>query len=335
MKKSENDAWRSAIWRRLKKQLMWGILLLLIVIFAILDRNFLTWRNLINILNQNAYIIVVGVGVGMIMLSGGLDLSIGYQMSLNGVVMGTLMIHTNIPVVVVMLIGLVLGAFLSLVNGFLYVKLKVFPFIITLATMYMYQGLSYIITGSKNLTPMPNSFKILGQQSVGAIPIAIIIMVVVVLIGSFLLNKTYFGRYLYGLGGNQEAVRLAGVNTDKMYMIIYALTGVFVGLGTIMMGSRSGAYASTMGPGTEFTIIAGGMLGGIKMGGGGGSLSSVVVGVLIMALLSNGMQLMQLGTYPQYLVKGVVLIIAISMDTYRTLSAVRKAKHVLGSPEDE
>lgn len=324
---------KSKIWSVIKdiakKNFMLGILILLIALFGILDKSFFTFRNLVNVLNQNAYVIVVGVGVGMVMLCGGLDLSVGYQMSLTGVILGILMTKTNIPVWAVFLIGLAVGSFLSFINGYLYVKLKVFPFIITLATQYAYQGISYMITNSKNLTPLPASFKQIGQGSVFGIPNAIVIMIVIVVIGSFILNRTYFGRYLYGLGGNPEAIKLAGVNTDKTYLKIYALAGVFIGLGTIMLGARTGSYASTMGPGTEFTVLAGGFLGGIKMGGGGGGMSNIVIGVLIMAVLSNGMQLMQLGTYPQYLIKGLVLILAIGFDTYQSNMVIKRAKMVM------
>ena len=317
----------------LKTHIMYVVLLVLILFFSTQKSTFLSLTNLRNILDQSSYIIVVGVGVCLCMLSGGMDLSVGYQMSLVGVILALLMTKTPIPWPVCILITLVLGCVLSLVNGILFVKMSVFPFIITLATQYCYQGISYMISGSKTISDLPAAFKYIGQRSIGGVlPISIVIMVVCVLIGSFILNRTYFGHfYIYGLGGNPEAVSLAGVNTKKVYLLIYALAGLFIGLGTVMLVSRTGSAASSMGPGTEFTIIAGGMLGGIKLGGGGGKISSVVVGILILSVLSNGMQLMQLGNYPQYLAKGLVLIIAIGFDAHQSMAVLKKAKKVEGT----
>jgi len=148
------------------------------------------------------------------------------------------------------------------------------------------------------------------------------------------LNKTYFGRYVYALGGNVEAATLAGVNVKKNYYIIYIISGIFVSLGTIVLISRTGSSASSMGPGTEFTIIAGGILGGISLTGGTGKMSHIVLGVTILTILSNGMQLMQLGIYPQYIAKGLVLIIAIGIDTYQKDALIRRAKRVDGTPPE-
>ncbi len=328
---SERENFISAVLLWMKTHIMYLVLIILLVFFATQKPNFLSWRNLRNILDQSSYIIVVGVGVGLVMLAGGIDLSVGFQMSLNGVILGLLLTRTPIPWYVSIVICLVLGSLLSLVNGILYVKMKVFPFIITLATQYCYQGLSYMISGSKTIGSLPAAFKVIGQKSLCGLPISIIIMIVIVLIGSFILNRTYFGHfYIYGLGGNPEAVALSGVNTKRTYLLVYGLAGLFIGLGTVMLVSRTGSAASSMGPGTEFTIIAGGMLGGIKLGGGGGKISSIVIGVLILSVLSNGMQLMQLGNYPQYLAKGLVLISAIGFDAYQSSSVIRKAEIVFG-----
>ena len=312
----------------LRNSVMYLILVALMIFFAVQNDVFLTLNNLRNIINQASYQIIVGVGIGLVMLSGGMDLSVGYQMSLIGVCMGWLMSFTSIPWPVVFLIGILLGVVLSLFNGILTVKLQVFPFILTLATSYIYQGISYTITQTQTYRNFPDMFKWFGQGKIGPIPVAIIIMVVCVVIGSLILNKTYFGRYIYGIGSNEKAVELAGVNVNRMKLVIYALAGVFVALGTIVLISRSGSSASSMGPGTEFTIIAGGILGGIKMGGGGGKMSSIVIGVLILTVLSNGMQLMQLNIYPQYIVRGFVLIFAIGFDTYQSMQVIKKAKQI-------
>ncbi len=314
----------------IRDHIMYFVLLVLIVVFSLQSDRFLTAINLRNILNQASYLIIVGVGVALIMLSGGIDLSIGYQMSLIGVVLGHLMTHTSMPIGLIIPLGLVMGCAMSLMNGLLYVWLGVFPFIITLATQYVFMGASFMISSSQTYFNFPEQFRVLGQGYVGPIPVAIIIMILVVAFGSVMLNKTYFGRYIYGLGSNAEAVELSGVNIQKIRIIVYTIAGFFTALGTIVFIARSGSSTSSMGPGTEFTLIAGAMLGGIRMGGGGGKISSVVIGVLILTVITNGMQMMQLDVYPQYMVKGLVLVTAIAMDSHQAKSIIRKAKLVKG-----
>ena len=316
----------------IKGHIMYVVMVCLIIFFSTQSKRFLTVANLTNIVNQSSYYIIVGVGIALIMLSGGIDLSVGYQMSLIGVVLGSLLTQSSLPLPLILLIGVVMGCMMSLLNGILFVKMGVFPFVITLATQYVFYGLSYSFSGSQTYTNFPAAFKVIGQGAVGPIPLPIIIMAVIVIIGSIILNRTYFGRYIYGLGSNAEAVKLAGVQANTIRLSVYALAGLFTAIGTIVYISRTGSSSSTMGPGTEFTLIAGALLGGIKMGGGGGKMSSMVVGVLILTLIQNGMQMMQMDTFQQYVVKGIVLVIAIWIDAAQTRRVVRQSKTVQGEP---
>lgn len=314
----------------LKSNVMYLVLVVMLIFFATQHPNFLTATNLKNIINQCAFQIIVGVGMVFVMLSGGMDLSVGYQMSVVSVLVGIMVTETNLPVFAVVLLAILAGVVLSLVNGILVARLKVFPFIITLATSYIYQGLSYTLSNAKSYLNFPAEFRAIGQGHLfGVIPNGIVIMVVCVIIGSILLRWTYFGRYVYGLGGNPVAISLVGVNVQRMQLIIYALAGAFVALGTVVLVSRAGSSSSTMGVGTEFTIIAGGMLGGLRLGGGGGKISSIVLGVILLTVLSNGMQLMGLKAYPQYIAQGLVLICALALDVAQRNSVVRKAKQVV------
>lgn len=317
----------------LKSHVMYLVLIVLVLFFTIQNPTFISFGNLRNIVNQSAYQIIVGVGLVFVMIAGAMDLSVGYQMSFAGVIMGKLLTDGwSIPLV--LLVGIVSCVLMNLLNCFLCIKFNVFPFILTLATQYLFMGLSYIWSGSKTFLNFPESFKSFGQGYLGPIPIAVIIMVVAVLFASFVLNKTYFGREVYAVGGNVEAATLAGINVRKIKYIIYIIAGFFVGLGTIVLISRSGSAASSVGPGTEFTIIAGGILGGISLKGGSGKISCIVLGVLILTVLSNGMQLMQLGIYPQYVAKGIVLIIAIGFDSYQKFRFIKRSKLVAGGPPD-
>lgn len=321
---------KSSMKNFLKNYIMYVILLALIIFFATQNSAFISLSNLRNILNSSAYQIIVGVGVAFIMLSGAIDLSTGYQISTIGVVCGMLMTNTSMPFGWVMVIGIALGVIFSLINGIIYVIFDTFPFMITLATQYILWGLSFIISKSNSSIGFPEGFKFIGQGYIGPVPFAIGVMIICVIFGAIVLNRTYFGRYVYGLGSNPQAIQLAGVNIKKMKLAIFALAGFFTALGTLMLISRAGSSSSTMGPGIEFTIIAGCMLGGIKMGGGGGKISSVIIGMLILTVLSNGMQLMQLGVYPQKVAMGVVLLVAIGFDVFQSKNMLKAAKLVKG-----
>ena len=293
------------------------VLLVLLLLFYCFAPKFMTIENIKNILVQNAYIIVSSIGMAFVIIGGGIDLSVGYQISLVGVITTISIQWFHLPVWCSVLIGLMTGTLLGAINGFLSVKLQVHPMVITLATMAIYQGISYIITNSNSIYGLPDSFKFIGQGKILGIPVSIIITVIVLIGATFFLSKTYPGRYIYALGGNGEAARLSGVNTSAMRVISFAICGFFVAVASILLVSRSGSMNSSVGAGTEFTCITAAVLGGVSMAGGEGKVWKVCVGAIILGVLSNGMQLVGLGVYPQYVAKGIILMAAISFDTYQ------------------
>jgi ribose transport system permease protein len=326
----------------LKEYVMYFVLAILVVIFAVATGGtFLRAQNLVNVINQNVYLIVIGVGITLIMLCGALDLSVGYQISTLATVMG-LMARDGYNTFVIILAGVALGVLLSTVNGAIYARLRVFPFIITLATQYILNGVTYLLSNSKTFREFDSAFTFLGGYKfrLGAfgglnLPLGILVMIVVVIIGAFILNMTYFGRNIYALGSNPDAVALSGVSVGRMRILVFAAAGVFFALGTILTIGRTGASSSGTGVGAEFTVMAGAMLGGIKMGGGGGKINNMVVGMLIIGLLNNGMNLMNLNQYFQYVAMGVVLLFAITLDTLQTESVEKRAKTVAVKPPEE
>ena len=326
----------------LKEMTMIFVLIGLLIVFAVLcnviqGRSFLSLANLLNILGQNAYLVIIGVGITFIMLGGGMDLSTGYLIATSGIVMAIL--NTNgmafIPSII---LGILLAIALSALNGAIYAWLKVFPFIITLATQYILNGAAFLLTGgiSKTFTSLSDGFKFLGGANVikfgaGAnLKSGIIVMIIMVIIGAFILNKTHFGRNVYALGSNPEAVALSGVSVGKMRIAVFALAGLFFGVAAIVNIGRVGAATNSMGVGTEFTVMAGCMLGGIKMGGGGGKMSNMVVGVLIIGVLNSGMNFLNMNQYWQYVALGVVLLAAIILDTLQAENVQKRAKLVAG-----
>ncbi len=326
----------------IKDYMMLLVLIGVIIVFAILGpmvagRNFLEPQNLLNILGQNAYMVILGIGITFIMLGGGMDLSTGYLISTVGVIMA-LVDQAVGNFAVTLLVGLAAGVIFSGFNGVVYSWLKVFPFIITLATQYMLNGATYLLSGGRTATyrDLSFGFKALGgyylDLGFGNLKTGVIFMIVLVLIGGFILNKTYFGRNVYAMGSNPEAVALSGVSVAKMRIAIFALAGLFFALAQVVNIGSLGSMNNSMGIGAEFTVMAGAMLGGIKMGGGGGRMRDMVIGVLIIGVLNSGMNFLNLNQYWQYVALGIVLLAAIILDTLQTESAKKKAKLVMGQP---
>ena len=325
----------------LKDYLMLIVLIVLIALFSILGpavagRSFFNFSNLLTMLNQNAYLVILGVGITFIMLGGGMDLSTGFLISTVGMAMA--LIEGS---VVAVICGILLAVLLSAFNGVMYSWLKVFPFIITLGTQYILNGVTYLLTdGISKTTYVSAALKNIGGFNIrigsGALKTGVLVMIAAVLVGSFILNKTYFGRNVYALGSNPDAVALSGVSVAKMRILIFALAGVFFGIGQIVnVGTTGGAVNQGLGIGAEFTVMAGAMLGGIKMGGGGGKMSNMVIGVLIIGVLDYGMSFLNINQYWKYVVLGIALLAAVTIDTLQTRAAENAAKRVTGQAPAE
>ena len=328
----------------LKDYMMVLVLIALLAVFGVLcpllvGRPFLTLPNLLNVLGQNAYMVILGVGITFIMLGGAMDLSTGYLISTVGIAMALINQHSNFAVTI--LCGILLAVLLSTFNGLVYSWLKVFPFIITLATQYVLNGATYLLSGGMTNTyrDLSEGFKILGGYNIpllgGSLKSGVLVMILMVAVGSFILNKTYLGRNIYALGSNPDAVALSGVSVAKMRILIFALAGFFFGIAQIVNIGKIGSVNNSMGIGAEFTVMAGAMLGGIKMGGGGGKMSNMVVGVLIIGVLNSGMNFLNINQYWQYVALGIVLLAAVTMDTLQTRAAANAAKKVTGQPPAE
>lgn len=298
----------------LQRNMPWFILLVICGIFAIFTDSFLAPRNLINILNQSSYVIIAAIGISLIMMSGALDLSTGYQMSLIGVIAGIMLSSQRLPILLIIALTLLLGVLLNVANAYIAHKLSLSLLMVTVGAMNIFQGLSYTISDAKVISNFPKAFKFLGQGYIGPVPFPIILTLVLFLVMNFFLTRTYWGRYVYALGGNVEASRLAGINVLRIKLMIATIAGILVGISTLMLISRLGTAQSSAGPGTEFTVITGVLVGGVSIRGGEGRLSGVVAGILIMAILANGMQMANLGVYAQFIVKGLIMLLAIGFD---------------------
>lgn len=290
------------------------MMLCLIVIFSFTSSSFLTVTNMMNLITQNTFYIICSVGMAFVMISGGIDLSVGYQMSLVGVVIAMLMTQYSLPVPIAVIIGLLLGTALGTFNGLIVTRLRLFPLIVTLAMSTVFQGISYMISGARTFRSYPDSFRVICTGSFLGINYDVYLAIAIVLIMEFVLRKTYLGRHVFATGGNAEAARLSGIKVQAIKVMSFGLCGFLFALATVDMIAKSNSTSSTFGPGTEFVGMTAALIGGISFKGGKGSMFGLVVGVFMLQILGNGMQLAGWGTYLQYIIKGFILIVAIATD---------------------
>ena len=290
------------------------LLLLLMLVFSLLSDRFLTPLNLTNILVQNVHIAICATGVFMIMVSGGCDLSIGYQMSVAAVLVAKLLSSGAMGVVPAILLGILICVALGCFNGVMSIALNSQPMIVTLGTMAIFQGISYLISGSKTYHNLPRSFMYLGQGKIfGKIPLNAVIALVIIVIVGIILSRTHIGRKIYAVGDNPEAAKLAGLNVSKIKILVFTCAGILVGISAILLAARSGSADSSTGTGIEFTGIIACVLSGVALKGGEGTLWKAIVAVFVLGVLSNGMQLINLGTYPQYIAKGIIMLVSLCL----------------------
>jgi len=285
------------------------LLILLLVVFSIISPHFFTVTNVTNILVQNVHVVIVSLAVFIIMISGGCDLSIGYQMSVAAVLVAKLLTDANWPIVPAIIFAIVLCAVLGTFNGFMALKLKSNTMIVTLGTMSIFEGIGYLISNSKRIGNLPTSFTFLGQgRFFGWLPLNVIVMIILALIVGFVMNRTSIGRKVYAAGDNPEAARLAGLNVGLIKVLAFTFAGVLVGIGAIFLSARTGSADASVGAGIEFTGITACVLSGVALKGGEGTLWKAIVATFVLGVLSNGMQLIGLGVYPQYIAKGIIML---------------------------
>lgn len=310
----------------LKKNVPFLILIFLVVLFSFIAPNFMTFGNLRTLIRQVSFAGISAVGLMFVMISGGIDLSIGSQIVFSNVLLAIMMAEWKLPPAVAIPLILLVGTGLGAINGFLCIKLKIHPLIITLGTSAIFKGLGYIINRSRNIMGFPDSFRWFGQGYIWGIPVPVIVMVIVALIGAFILTKTYFGRQVFALGGNEEAARLAGVNIDRMKVLLFMICGFISAITTVLLLSRVFAGQTITGQGLEFDCLTAALLGGVSFKGGEGTIFGLMVGMLIIGVLNNAMQLATFPDFSQTVVKGSVLLIAVAFDVYQKN---RKAKETV------
>lgn len=300
---------------QIKDKAIWVVLLVLVVVFTAANPRFISPSNLLTLLRQVSMYGIASIGMTFVILLGDIDLSTGTIISFVNIICAYMMVNMGINPVVAVIISIIAATLIGVMNGFMVSTVGIPAIIATYATQTAFMGLALIICGGMPISGFSQGFAMIGQGYIGIIPIPVIIMIICFAIGSFILNKTYFGRYFYAVGGNVEAAKLSGIRVGRIKYLVFAISGFFAGLAGIVMLSRTASgNASAGADGFEFEVITCVVLGGVSITGGLGKMSGVVAGTFIIGALKNGMVLMNVNSYVQKIVMGVVLALAVGFD---------------------
>ncbi|PAD17165.1 ribose ABC transporter permease [Shouchella clausii] len=294
-------------------------LFLIILIISILNPGFLSAPNLLNVLRQVSINALIAFGMTFVILTGGIDLSVGAILAFSGAVTATLLSSGMDPILAI-LIGLLVGAALGAINGIIIAKGKVAPFIATLATMTIYRGATLMFTDGRPVSNLGDStlFQMLGGGYFFGIPMPAITMMISFVILYLILKKTTFGRRVYAVGGNEEASILSGIKVDRIKIYVYSLTGFLAAIAGVILTSRLNSAQPTAGTMYELDAIAAVVLGGTSLTGGKGWIVGTLIGALIIGVLNNGLNLLGVSSFFQQMVKGSVILLAVLLDRRKT-----------------
>lgn len=297
---------------------------ILSIILTIASPNFLTLGNWMNILRQTSINAMVSLGMLMILLTGGVDLSVGSMVALSSCAMGVLMKNGVTNPLVLVIAALVTGTICGLINGLLFTKLRLpHPFVSTMGARQVYRGLALLITGAAPIGGFPESITFVGSANIGRFPVCFIVVALVFVVASLFLGKTALGRKIYSVGGNREAARLSGINVPRTLNFVYICSGIMCAIAGIIMVGRVGTASPLAGETYDSDAIAACVIGGASFNGGRGTASGALMGALLIAVIRNGLNLLGAQTDIQYIVIGVVIILAVLIDVIRGDNAAK------------
>ncbi|NQV74537.1 MAG: ABC transporter permease [Bacteroidetes bacterium] len=292
--------------------IVFGIICLLI---SLITPQFLTVSNLTIIVTQVSINALLAFGVTFVIITGGIDLSLGSIVAVSGVTSAMLAHPNSYPVLIPILMGLLAGLLMGAFNGFIITKSKIAPFIVTLGTMTIGRGLALILSDGRPVSNLSDSFNYLGSGIVLGIPVLILIFILVFALCSIILSKTILGRYIYAIGGNEQAARASGINIDRVKLSVYSISGLLAGLAGILLASRITTGQPNAGAGFELDAIAAVVIGGTSTAGGRGTMAGTLIGVLLIGVINNGLDLLNVTSYYQQVVMGIIIIGAVVLDS--------------------
>ena len=288
-------------------------LILLVVILSIISSDFLSVSNIFNVLRQVSINALIAFGMTFVILTGGIDLSVGSIVALSSALAAGMMVAGSNPSIAI-LAGLLSGAAMGTVNGVIISRGKVAPFIATLATMTIFRGMTLVYTQGKPIAGLPDSFGMIGRGYLFEIPMPVIWMLISFVVLYIILKFTTFGRHVFALGGNEEATRLSGINTPRVKTFVYTISGLFAAISGIILTSRLNSAQPTAGMSYELDAIAAVVIGGTSLSGGKGWIVGTLIGAMIIGILDNGLNLMNVSSFYQQAVKGAVILLAVLLD---------------------
>ncbi len=290
------------------------IFVLIVLILSMLNEHFMTASNIRNILLQVTINGIMAVGVTMVIITGGIDLSLGSILAFAGVI-STTFAHNGIssPLTAIVM-GLLAGTALGVLNGLAVAYLKITPFIVTLGMTTIARGMPLSYTQGRPIIGLDGKYTFLGQGEFLNIPIPIIFFVIILVVGYLILQKTRLGRYIYATGGNENAAEISGIDVAKVKLFVYSFTGLACGLSGILLAARTNAGAPNAGTGYELDAIAASVIGGASLSGGRGTISGTLIGVLIIGIIQNGLDILNVSSYIQLIVKGIIIVGAVWLD---------------------
>jgi ribose transport system permease protein len=299
------------------------ILVTFLTLSPVTRNTFPTQKNVFNVLRQISTNLYLACGMTMVIILGGIDLSVGSIIALTGCVGAAIVSRHGLPIAAAILGGLLVGLLFGIFNGFVISKTTIPPFIVTLATMNIAKGLAYVYTGGAPVRVVTKEWQFLGAGYIGPFPTPVIILIGVLILTGIIMNKTQIGRHIYAVGGNAQAAQFSGINVQKVKFFVHAYSGLLAGLAGMVLASRMYSGQPTAGDGAEMDAIAAVVVGGTSMAGGSGKIGGTIIGGLIIGVLNNGLNLLNVNSFWQYVVKGVVILLAVYIDFLRNTKSKR------------
>lgn len=304
-----------------------GIIIALLVLCLALSINpitkhsFLTLKNVFNVLRQISSNLFLACGMTMVIILGGIDLSVGSVIALSGCIAAGAVSRYQLPLGVAVILGILVGLLIGMCNGLVISKTTIPAFIVTLATMNIAKGLAYVYTGGSPVRVVTKEWQFLGAGYIGIVPTPVIILIIVLIITALIMNHSRMGRYIYAVGGNAQAARFSGIKVAKVKFFVHAYSGLMAGLAGVVLASRMYSGQPTAGEGAEMDAIAAVVVGGTSMSGGFGKIGGTIIGGLIIGVLNNGLNLLNVNSFWQYVVKGAVILLAVFIDYIKNRKA--------------
>ena len=299
----------------LKKTGILWVMIILIIVMSLISPTFLTSTNLINVAKQASITTIIGVGMTFVLVTGGIDLSVGSIMAFSGTLAASMAVaDKNLPIIVSILTGIAIGTLCGLLNGIGVSYIGFPPFIMTLGMMTIARGIPLVYTNGTPIFGLSGTFNALANSRILGIPTLVYYMVVICIIGYVILSKTVLGRRIYGIGGNEEAARLSGVPVARLKMLVYVFSGFLSGIAGILICSRITSGNGTVADGYEMNAISAAVIGGVSMTGGSGSVLGMVVGAMILTIIQNSFDIIGVNSFYQDIIKGIIILLAVFLD---------------------